>query len=414
MLMTFVITLKVLIRDRDVLFWAIAFPLVLSTLFAMMFANLDESYELKPIPIVVIANEHYRNTESFKETIEALATAKEAKEDPLLDSAGEHQLQDRGSTSAILDPLYVPDEEAAIAALKEGSYTGFISIDAEGNPLYTMDSRRVDALGNPSQSIVKSILDYYLQDTHLILTLAKENPQLLANPSLIENLTKDSGLSLTERISVTANPPSDSLRYMYAVLAFSTIMMSTIALVAIDMSLANTSPLGARRCLGGQSKIKLLLPTLAAAWVLGFLCVIIGFLYLRFVFGVSFGGKELAVIPTLAISVLCATFLGALIGSLPVPTGIKSGSVALLSCTLSLFAGLFGPFSQTLGDTVAQELPWLSQCNPVRQVSEAFFSLYYYDGYEQLVQCLLSLLVFSLVFFFVSALILRRQRYASL
>ncbi|MDR1358458.1 MAG: ABC transporter permease [Coriobacteriales bacterium] len=402
MLTTFLVTLKTLIRDRSVLIWAVAFPLVLSTLFVAMFSNLDELQKLDPIAVVIVEDANYTNAETFAETIDALAS--------------EDTDPDAEDGEPLLAPSYVANTDAALTALAEGSYEGFLQVDTESMPHYTMDARRVQSLGfgNPSQSVMQSILDRYVQDTGLLTTLAAENPALFANPAFIQSLTDGSASTPTERISVTANPPSDSQRYYYAVLAFSTIMMTTFALAAIDRVLGNTSPLGARRSLGGQSKLRMLAPTLAAAWLLGFACVLVGFLYLQLVFNIDFGGKEAATVLTLAVSVLAATLLGALLGALPVPLAVKSGLVAPISCGLSLFAGLYGPFSQNLGDWVARELPWLSACNPVRQVADAFFALYYYDGYAQLVPCLVSLLIFSLVFFVASVLIIRRQRYASL
>ena len=396
MLTTFVTTLKVLIRDKSVLLWAIAFPLVLSTLFYAMFSNLDELYVLDPIPVVVVKDTQFEQAEAFAKTIDALATSGSNEESPLL------------------APTFVPDEKAALGALSDGEYKGYIRVGSDGLPVFYMDTRQPDSVGDPAQSIIISVLDHYIQNVELITLLARENPQLLADPSFLESLTQESGSSFTEQVSVTANEPSDSLRYFYAVLAFSTIMMSTFALVAIDMVLGNTSPLGARRSLGGQSKVKTLVPTLAAAWLLSFACVMVGFIYLRFVFGISFGGKEGAVVLTLAISALASTFLGAFLGSLPIPSGAKSGFVAFLSCLLSLFAGLYGPFSQDLGDAVARDFPLLSAANPVRQVADAFFSLYYYDGFEQLTVYLASLLAFCAVFFALSVFFLRRQRYASL
>lgn len=396
MWITFVTTIKVLIRDKTVLMWAIAFPLVLTTLFYAMFSNLDENYKLDPFDVIIVEDEHYTDAEVFVDTIEALASS------------------DANEGSALIIPTYVDNESEAKEALEAGEYKGYIMVDEEGKPSYTMDPRQNDRLGSPAQTIIVNVLDTYTQRSELFAELLKEDPSLFTNKDFLESLSDNAEESFTQRVSVTANPPSDSQRYFYAVLAFSTIMMSTFALTTIDALLANTSFLGARRSLGGQSKVRTILPSMAAAWLLSFICVLIGFAYLRFVFGISFGGKEPAVILTLAISTLCATFFGAFLGSLPLPSGAKSGLVAFSSCFLSLFAGLFGPFSQDLGDMVARDLPWLSACNPVRQVSEAFYSLYYYDGYEQLAGNLTNLLIFCIVFFVATTLIVRRQRYASL
>ena len=393
---TFVTTLKVLVRDRNVLLWAIAFPLVLITLFHAMFSNLDETYKLDPIPVIIVQDANYDNAKEFAQMITSLAR----------DNAYEG--------GALIAPTFVASEAAALDALQADEYKGYLLLDADGQPHYFMDPRRADSTGNPSQTVILNILDQYVQNTELITSLVQTNPQLLSDPSFLEGFTQSESTAFTSRVSVTANPPSDSLRYYYSVLAFSTIMMSTFALFAVDLALGNTSPLGARRSIGGQSKARTLAPTIAAAWVLSFACVMVGFVYLRLVFGVNFGGKEPAVILTLAVSALAATFLGAVLGSLPLPSGTKSGFVAFISCFLSLFAGLYGPFSQDLGDMVARDLPPLAAVNPVRQVADSFFSLYYYDGYAELGGHLACLLILSAVFFVLAVFMMRRQRYASL
>jgi ABC-type multidrug transport system permease subunit len=398
MLTTFITTIKVLVRESSVLMWAIAFPLILSTLFYAMFSNLDEAYKLEPIAVVIVNDANYREAPALDELLTTLVAS------------------DANDGSPLLSPTFVSNAEEALAKLEDGFYYGYIAVDAAGLPTYQMDARRIDSLATPtrgiSQNIVVGVLNRYVQQLALIEGIAQNSPQLLGNAEFINSVLAEA--SFTERASVTANPPSDALRYFYAVLAFSVIMMATFALAAVDMVQGNTSPLGARRSLGGQSKLRTLAPTLAAAWLLSFACVLLGFAYQRFVFGVDFGGNEAAVVLTLAVSTLAITFLGALFGALPLQIGIKSGLVAFASCIFSLFAGLYGTFSQDLGDYVARELPWLSACNPARQVADAFFSLYYYDGYERLGQCLVSLLVFGAVFFIVSTLIMRRQRYASL
>ncbi len=169
MLTTFITTLKVLVRDRTVLLWAIAFPLVLATLFHVMFSTLDESYKLDPIPLVIVQDAHYSEAESFSELIDALAA------------------DDANDGSPLLLPTFVADEEAALGALKEGNYQGYIQLDADGTPSYHRDARRTDSLGAPNQSIISSLLDRYVQDVDLITRIAEENPQLLAGPDFLDS-----------------------------------------------------------------------------------------------------------------------------------------------------------------------------------------------------------------------------------
>jgi len=160
-----------------------------------------------------------------------------------------------------------------------------------------------------------------------------------------------------------------------------------------------------------------LTPTLLAAWMLGFICLLIDFLYIRFGFGVSFGGKELACLAVLAVGTLLATLIGTLLGSAPIAKGAqaaKAGMAAFLVTGLSVFAGLYGQSSQSLGDYVSRNLPVLSLINPVRQIADAFYSLYYYDGYGRLLEILLVLGVMSAICFIGCIFSMRKQRFRSL
>lgn len=246
----------------------------------------------------------------------------------------------------------------------------------------------------------------------MIVDAYTAHPELLADPDWLETF-----FELPEYIvrgSVTANPPSEALRYYYAALAFSCMQMMSFGLTAIDLWKANTSALGARRALSGQSWLRSLAPTMFASWCLGFACVVVGFLYIRFGFAVSFGGKEPVCLLVLAVSTLVSTLMGGLLGSLRLLSDAKPGILAAISCLLSLFAGLYGPGAQKLGDWVAREMPLLSNCNPARLVYEAFFSMYFYDGYDRLTELLSIMAVMVVVLFVCCTLIMRRQRYKAL
>ncbi|MDR0308818.1 MAG: ABC transporter permease [Coriobacteriales bacterium] len=397
MFTTFIYNLKVLIRDKSVLLWAVAFPLILITLFYLIFSKLDAIYEVDPMPIIVVEDANYAQAPEFSSLIDQLGK-----------SGGE-------DSNALLALTAVSSESEARNTMAEGDYLGFILVDSTGQPKYFMNSREatsLDTIASIKQGIVLGILDRYTQNADMVQSIAQTNPGLLADPVFLQSLTDQQ--SYTEPVSLTANPPSDAMRYYYAVLAFSTLMMMSFGLSAINFWKANTSQLGARRALGGQPWVRSLAPTLLAAWILSFVCVMVGFVYLRFGFGVSFGGKEGAVIGLLAVGSLVATLLGGLIGATPLAAGLKSGVSAFITTFLSVFAGLYGPGTQRLGDYVANNLPALSIINPVRQVADAFYSLYFYDGYGRFAEILLTLVVMAAVFFIASLLLMRRQRYKAL
>ena len=78
-------------------------------------------------------------------------------------------------------------------------------------------------------------------------------------------------------------------------------------MIAICRTQPNLSALGARRAVGALSRAKTLTATLAASWVLTFACIAIAYLYIRFVAGVDFGGRDAICIAVIAAAALTAT-----------------------------------------------------------------------------------------------------------
>ncbi|MDR2974056.1 MAG: ABC transporter permease [Propionibacteriaceae bacterium] len=392
----FVYTVKILVRDRAVLLWAVAFPLILSSMFYAVFSNLDQIYTLGRMPVLVVQDDNYAGAPQFATLIDQLGV-------------------DR-SSDPLLEPTFVPTEAQARDTMADQDFLGFIQVTSTGKPTYVMDPGRVDGSADvmdpTRQSVILTLLDRYSQDAAYVADLAKTDPSKLADPALLAALSGHT--DFTQPISATTNPVSDTVRYFYAALAFSCIMMMSFGLSAVSSWKADASPVGARRSLGGQSWTRSLAPTLAAAWLLSFICVLIGFCYIRFAFGISFGGKEWACVAVLALSTLVSTLVGALIGAINAPTGVKSGLTVLITCVLSAFAGLYGPPSQKLGDWVAVHLPGLSVINPVRQVYEAFYNLYYYDSYSRFTEKVIILAITAVVGFVVCVAVMRRTRYRSL
>ena len=79
--------LLALVREKSVFIWSLAFPLILSTMFVFMFANLDEAGQFEPIPTAVVADENYDAAPGFSEMIDTLA---EPGADQMLDVARAH------------------------------------------------------------------------------------------------------------------------------------------------------------------------------------------------------------------------------------------------------------------------------------------------------------------------------------
>ena len=64
--------LMVLTRKRELFIWSLAFPILLSTMFMLMFANLDDATAFDPVATAVVADAHYDEATAFSSVIDEL------------------------------------------------------------------------------------------------------------------------------------------------------------------------------------------------------------------------------------------------------------------------------------------------------------------------------------------------------
>ena len=61
-------SLKTLFKNKMLIFWTFAFPIILGTFFNMAFADVINKEKLSIIDIAIIDNEDYQNNKIFKTT----------------------------------------------------------------------------------------------------------------------------------------------------------------------------------------------------------------------------------------------------------------------------------------------------------------------------------------------------------
>ena len=287
-------------------------------------------------------------------------------------------------------------------------------VSDDGEPsVHVRGGATPDSVDSANQSILKVIVDNYLRSSALVEDVARENPAAPADAQAVEKLLEMP--DLTEKIDVTQNPPKESVRFYFALLAMAALFGGQVGMVAICRTQPNLSALGARRALGAVSRGKTLAATLGASWLLAFACLAVAYAFIRLVAGVDFGGRDAACIGVLAASSLLATAVGTLLGSVAkLNEGVKGGLLSAIVCFASLFAGLYGSPVMKLADAMNATVPALQFVNPAVQISQAFYSIMYYDTYQRTIEYVLVLLAMTAVLFAVSFLFIRRQRYASL
>lgn len=409
----FVHTVRMLVRQRDVLIWVILFPLALATLFHVMLSNIDESYRVDPASCVVVADDNFNSDQAvfFREMLDEVS------------APGADQL---------LDVAKVATLEEGREVVLSGDAAACITVDEEGLP-----SMRVSPLaaslttGSIDQSIVRAVLDQYRQ------VYAEMKQAFLAQPSAqgiqappsegeLAEFARSTAMNeaasafmsnavKTQQVDVLRVQASSTVRYYYALMGFAALMSITVSINAVSAARANTSAVGARRQVSGVSPARQLAVAMAASFVTVFFCLLLAFAYMRFVLGVEFGGRDGLAMLALAACALMSTALGAAIGAIPkISTPGKAGIATGITCFCALFAGLYGEPSMQLADRVSQSAPWAVLVNPAAQAANAFYDLTYYDSLAPFFATLCVLAVMAAVFFVVAALLMRRQNYERL
>ena len=346
MLSVFTYQVLRLLHDKILLLWVVAFPVILSCLFMAMFSNLDESFQATPLNLGVVQDDAYHAAPGLDATIRTVS------------QEGERHL---------LSPTPYATADQAQEAARKGDTVGYLDVE-DGSPvLHVTQEANTGSKGNTVR-VLRAVLDSYTQTRAEYEVLATAGAQ--AGPPDTDNV-------LTQRAQVTSSTVNPQVRYYFSLLAFACGMGTAVAMTAVQGVTATSSHLGTRLTLASLPRWRILVGTLAAAWVCVLVCLLVAFAFIRMVVGVDFGPHMLLCLVAIGVSSLLSCAAGALLGtSRQMNTGIISG----ISCLLSLFTGLYGSGAQKLADAVEYNVPLLAQANPLWQSAHSFYGLLYYDS----------------------------------
>ena len=257
---TIITTVKTLLRRPSTWVWGALFPIVLSTMFMFMFANLSSDGTVDPVPVAVVADEAW-DASTFKGV--ATSLAKEGG-DQLLEI---HELDDAADANR---------------ALKAGEVAGIYAVDDAGTPKLTLlssygSSRATSVLTD--RSILETVASSYTQNAELMSQIAQDNPAALADPEAVARaLSLEGG---TRRVSLTRTTPDGTVVYYYALFGLVAMMSAEFAALSVVDLQPNLSGLGARRCVGGLSKTASLTGIFVGSWLVSFASMTIAIGYVR-------------------------------------------------------------------------------------------------------------------------------------
>ena len=256
----FINKMKILLKNKAMLFWSLIFPFILGTFFQLALSNVGDAFKMEIIPVAVVNNQYYQDDEILKEVISSLSEENE---------------------NQLFDTVYVSESEAQ-KLLDNEEIDGYILLNEDNNPHMVVKTNGI------TQTIIKSVLDEYYQMSNATTQMINYNPEILYN-GVLKTLYEEKNY-----IKDDSNENIDfSINYFFTLIAMTCLYGSLIGLEIIKDCEANLSKKGARMCIAPVNKFKIILAGLLAGYVIQVIALALLFLYLIFVFNVNFGNQIL-------------------------------------------------------------------------------------------------------------------------
>ena len=262
---------KILFRNRMLIFWTFAFPIILGTLFNMAFSNIENSEKLNIIDIAIVDNSDFQKEEAFKESFKVL---------------GDEKNEDR------LFNIKYTDEEDAKRLLNDEEITGYLTFE-EGKPRVTVITNGIN------ETIFKYVTEEISQSidiTRNVLNseIQKEIMQGNYNVDYEKIYRYVLDMTLNQEAGIK-DISSNNLSYMmiefYTLIAMTCLYGGILGMTAINQNLPNMSNNGKRVAVAPTSKGKVILSSLLASYIVQAIGVAILFVYTIFVLKVDYGSN---------------------------------------------------------------------------------------------------------------------------
>lgn len=391
----FINRLKVLLRDKTLIFWTLAFPIILGIFFDLSLSNINSGENFVSIKVAVVENELYNKDESFKETLKEASQG----EDPLLDLT------------------MVANESDGKALLAENKVDGMILITDSNEKLSEKNTEEfivkshielVVLESGINQNIVRNFLDSYQQTISSANHILSKNPQ--GANRFFENVKNRE--RFTKEVSLTSQEPNFVLNYFYTLIAMACFYASIFGNDEITKIQANLSPLAARINVAPVHKFKSLIASMSASSLISFLELLTLLAFTIFVLGVDYGSKTGLVVFTVLIGSIAGISFGAVISAtVKKDENLKIGILMGATMTGSFLAGMM---DQNMKYIISKYVPVLSYINPINLLTDALYSLYYYDTLTRYAINMVCLILFIVLSWLVIYMLIRRRKYASI
>ena len=384
-------TLKTLFKNKMLIFWTFAFPLILGLFFNMAFSGIEESETFSAIDIAVVNDDNFQNNISFKMVLEELSNEK--------------------NKNKIFNTKYVNLKEAK-NLLKKDKIVGYLVFEKDKPKIVINSSGSYETI---FKNVIDEISQTILINNNMIQDeIIKENK--LGNTIDYQVIYQKVEKIIQESKSNIEDISSSNLSYVmiefYTLIAMTCLYGGVISMEAMNQALPNMDNKGKRISVSPTRKGIIILSGLLASYVIQLLGVFLLFAFLLFVLNIDFGNHLFLCILLSVVASLAGLSIGLVVSAtLKTNENAKVGIIIAISMVCSFLSGMMGI---TMKYIVDKNLPLLNKINPGNMITDGFYSLYYYDTLDRYTFDIISLLIFSIILLVISGIILRRQKYDSI
>lgn len=384
-------SLKTLIKNKSLIFWTFAFPLILGTFFNLAFSDIESNEKLDIIDIAIVNNENFNNNLALKKSFQVLS--------------------DANSEEQIFNTQYVTLEEAK-NLLENGDITGYLIMEEE--PTVVVASSGIN------ETVFQEVTSEIVENNKLIENLAEEEikSELAASNYNInyEEIVNRAIEKVTNYKSNIKDISNSNLSYTmieyYTLIAMTCLYGGILGMTSINKTLANQSSTGKRVSVAPTKKIITITSSALAAFIVELIGVALLFLYTIFVLHVDYGTNLPLIILLSVVGTFAGLSLGIAVSCLfKTNEDTKTGIIIAFTMFCCFFSGMMGV---TMKYVIDKNVPIINKLNPANMITDGFYSLYYYTTLDRFYFNLISLILFSFICLALSVYSLRRQQYDSI
>ena len=366
------------LRVKEVILWLIIYPIALGTFFKVAFGNIyDNDIRFTTVKTAVVVTSE-ENGKTFKQVADKM----------------------ENEDDAMFSFVYT-DKEDAMKQLEKEDVRGVIFVDDKLSLTVSSNSLK--------STMLERFVEKYNLNAKIIGDTAKNDP------SKIEAVSKAPSEELS---TVKAEALSDGNtnmydQYFYNLLAMVALFGTITGLHVATHNQGNLSALGARKCISPTPKSKTILSCLCATFVVQAICMIIALTFIILVLRVDMGSRIPLVYLTSILAGTVGSSMGFFIGSIGrFGESTKDAICTAVSLLLCFCSGLM---DASIKQKIAESsFAWFNKVNPAAVICESFFSLNIYKDYTRYIQCVVTMIITTIVFVTLGLLMTRRRKYASL